>query len=81
MDVAEDYAELYETEHSPTLRRHYAERYRKIVGVYPEHRSELREALDRIEAGGGSSVADTIDLINRDHANRSLSAVGETADA
>ena len=81
MDVFEDRAELYETEHSPTLRRHHAERYRELVGVYPENRWELREALERIDAGGGSSVADTIDLIKRAHAKRSLFAAGEAADS
>ena len=71
MDLFEDFADLHDTEATPQMRRYYAERYRKLIGVHPHQRHELREALRRIVDGGGSAVNDVSDLIRRDHANTS----------
>jgi hypothetical protein len=74
MDLAEDLASVYETEATQALRARYADAYLRCVGVVPEQRSDFREALQWIVAGGRQSVADVIEGFRRErHANGSLS--------
>jgi hypothetical protein len=73
MALVEDMGVLADTEASPRLRRKFAAQYRRVIGVNPERRRELRIALEGVKAGGGRPVADVIDSINReDHANGSV---------
>ena len=67
MDFLEEAATLAESDGPPILQRHLENRYRAAVGVSPEHREELRSAMEQVKAGGGMPVADVIDLLNRDH--------------
>jgi hypothetical protein len=71
MDLFEDFADLHDTEPTPQMRRYYAHRYRELIGVHPDQRQELREALQRVVNGGGSAVNDVIDLIRRAYENTS----------
>jgi hypothetical protein len=70
LDQNEDVALWAETTALGCLRLSYAERYQSLTGVAPVNRHRLREALQRIRAGGGASVQDTIVRINR-HTNGS----------
>jgi hypothetical protein len=67
MDVLADLARLAENHQVAAIRQRLRKRYRDVVGVDPERRDELRAALERIKAGGGASVEDVVDLINRGH--------------
>jgi folate-dependent tRNA-U54 methylase TrmFO/GidA len=72
IDLFEDLAALYEEERVPKFRQDFAQRYGKAVGVAPEQREEFKEALEGIVAGGRQSVANLIDVFNRErHANGS----------
>lgn len=65
IDLHEELAELYEAEACPQLRRQFAELYRRLIGVYPEQRRELQEAMGQILAGGGASVDNVLALLRR----------------
>lgn len=67
MEFLEEAAACAESDGLSILRLNLKNRYRAVVGVNPEHREELRAALERVRAGGRMAVADVIDLINRDH--------------
>ena len=61
----EDVAEIFEAATIQTDRQQFAEAYRRLVGVHPQQRQEFREALERIQDGGGLPVQDLIDILNR----------------
>jgi hypothetical protein len=67
MDFHEDMARLSETELDSALRRDFAERYRKLIGVPPEYRGTFREGLERIRDGGGMPIPDLIEILRRQH--------------
>lgn len=46
------------------LRRSFAERYRRLIGVDPSRRQEFRSALERIRAGGRMPVQDVLEVLN-----------------
>lgn len=80
MDLHRGLAERSEAEPSPHLQAVFAGRYREIIGVPPERRTEFREALERVRDGGGMDVQDVLDLIRlRAQANGSGSVGGEAA--
>lgn len=62
MDLFEDLAILYETETTASLRKKFAQRYLRLIGVVPEQRQEFRAALKRIVAGGRQPIADVVEL-------------------
>lgn len=57
MDLHEDIARRAETAADGLLRMKFAERYRALIGVDPEQRHALRQALIEID---GAPVADVI---------------------
>jgi len=61
MDLYEDLAALHEEETCNVLKARFAERYRELIGVHPDNRDQLREAMERVRDGGGADVADVID--------------------
>ena len=61
----EDVAEIFEAATIQTDRQQFAEAYRRLVGVHPQQRQEFREALERIQDGGGLPVAVLFDILNR----------------
>ena len=65
LDAHEDLAVFYEQETSEYLRSVFAEKYRTVVGVHPDRRDEFRDALLRVQDGGGMPVADLIEVLNR----------------
>jgi hypothetical protein len=60
MDLHEEIAQLAER-NMGLIRQQFADRYRALIGVFPERREEFRNALGRVEAGGGMPVADLLD--------------------
>jgi hypothetical protein len=60
LDLHADLAELHDTETCPRLRRSFADKYRKVIGVFPHQREALRAGLERIRDGGKMSVNDLI---------------------
>jgi hypothetical protein len=64
MARCEELAQLAETEPHQVIRQSFAERYRRLIGVDPSRRQELREALERIRAGGRMPVQDVLDVLN-----------------
>ena len=74
MNLHRGLAERAETELSPSLRAQFAERYRELIGVAPDVRGEFRDALMRIDAGGGMPVQDVIDLLTIRQSNGSTGA-------
>ena len=65
LEAEEELALSCETEASEYLRGEFARSYRKAIGVFPERRNELREALVRVQHGGGMPVKDVIAALNR----------------
>jgi hypothetical protein len=65
MELHEDLAALAEEETDEALRRTFAERYRRLVGILPHQRKEFRRGLERIEAGSGMPVGDLVALFRR----------------
>ena len=65
MALAAEFVLLWHTETCPALRQHFANQYRKMVGVDPAARFELAEGLERIAQTGQSTVADLLDDLNR----------------
>lgn len=63
MDLYEDLALLHDDEPCPILRRWYAERYRKLIGVLPQRRLELQHALERVREDGTPPVREIIDAL------------------
>jgi hypothetical protein len=63
MDLFEDLAALVEEEPCAALRQKLANRYRKLIGVSPEHRHDFRLRLERTVEGGGPSPDETATLI------------------
>lgn len=61
----EDVAEFFDAETVSAQRHQFAASYRRLVGVHPADRHEFRQALERIRDGGGMSVPDLIDVLNR----------------
>jgi hypothetical protein len=61
LDLYEDLAGLHAEETCHLLKARFAERYRELIGVHPDRRDELREAMERVRDGGGAEVADVID--------------------
>ena len=64
-EIAKDFLVLWQTEACPALQKHFAEQYRRMVGVDPLHHDEFKEGLERIRVGGGMCVADVVALFNR----------------
>lgn len=76
-DIATDFLELWQTETCPALRQHFAQQYRRMVGVDPSRHDEFRQALERIRDGGGMPVAHLMTAFNRtDHENGFSGAAG-----
>ena len=65
LDAHEDLAVFFDQEETNYLRSDFAEKYRTVVGVHPDNRDEFREALLRVQDGGGMPVADLIEVLNR----------------
>ena len=63
MDLAEDYADLWETEVEEGMRRFYAEKYRTFIGVPLERREELRAAMEEIKASGKGTVQGALERL------------------
>lgn len=74
MDRHADLAGRYEFASSPALRRLFGERYRRLIGVYPEYRETFRSALERVRNGGGMSVKEVIEVLQSPHSGNALSA-------
>ena len=67
MEQLESLATQGEQEAVGLFRSEYAAKYRQIIGVHPSQRSELQEALRRIQAGGGIPVQDVLDVLSQRH--------------
>jgi hypothetical protein len=67
MDVLEDMAILAEEEDCESIRQRMANRYRKLIGVLPEHRQAFQSELERIKEDGGQWPDDLADRIEREH--------------
>ena len=65
MELCEDFALLFADETCPQLRAWFARRYERSIGVHPDVRAELGQALKRIAEGGGAAVTDVIDQCRR----------------
>ena len=65
MELCEDFALLFKDETCPELRAWFARKYERLIGVHPDARGELGQALERIAAGGGAAVTDVIDQCGR----------------
>ena len=65
MDLCEEFALLFEDETCPKLRSWFARRYERLIGVHPDTRIELGQALKRIAEGSGAAVSDVIDQCRR----------------
>ena len=65
MELCEEFALLFEDETCPKLRVWFARKYERLIGVHPDARSELGQALTRIAEGGGAVVSDVIDQCRR----------------
>lgn len=79
MDFHEDLAEFFETEPHAELRRDFAERYRKLIGVYPDQRQTFREGLERVRDGGGMRIADMIATLRRNHHTLHVASLGKVS--
>ena len=64
-EFATDFLKLWLTETCPALKKHFAEQYRRVVGVHPSKHNEFKQGLERIRASGGMSVADLVASCNR----------------
>lgn len=65
MGLAERVATLWETTRIDWLRDRLAAQYRSWIGIHPGDRQTLRDALDRVIAGGGVPVRDLIAAFSR----------------
>jgi len=65
MALAAEFVLLWHTETCPALRQHFANQYRKMVGVDPAAQFKLTEGLERIAQTGRGKVGDLIDDLNR----------------
>lgn len=65
MALAAEFVVLWHTETCPALRQHFANQYRKMIGVHPAARFQLAEGLARIAQTGHGAVGDLIDSLNR----------------
>jgi len=54
-----------------------AETYRRVFGIHPAQRVECREALERIEAGGGMAVSQLIEVMRRSYEENGVLSVGD----
>jgi hypothetical protein len=59
LDLHEDVAELHDAAVGAERAR-FAAWYRELIGVHPDRRRELRDAVARIEARGERPVADAV---------------------
>ena len=63
MDVVEDMAVLAVAEECESIRQRLANRYRKLIGVLPEHRQAFQSELERIKEDGGEWPDDLAERI------------------
>ena len=67
IDLFEDLAILVEEEPCLAIRKEMANRYRKLIGVWPTQRDAFRMGLEHVRAAGGISPGDLAEQIERDH--------------
>lgn len=65
MDAYEELAELAEQTPVTVIQTQLRGAYQKAIGISPEHRRELRVALEGVRDGGDQTVANLMDLIRR----------------
>lgn len=79
-EVATDFLNLWQTETCPILQKHFADQYRRMVGVDPAHHDELKQALESIRDAGGMRVTDLVATFNRrDQLNGSLGTAADSS--
>lgn len=66
MDWFEKFAGWHDEEACPRARNKIAESYRRVIGVHPDFRQQLRAALERVRENGRVPVSDVVHSINRD---------------
>ena len=64
-EIATDSLELWQTETCSVLQKHFADLYRRVVGVDPAHHDEFKHALEAIRDHGNGTVAELIARFNR----------------
>lgn len=64
LDLYEEVARAVETEPLSAVREVYAAQYREYLGISVDQRDVLRAALERIQGGGGDSVANVVQRLN-----------------
>ena len=79
IELHESFAIQAESASTPTLRRGYAERYRRAIGVFPERRVELAEALRQRINATIAEILESIDSESFHDANGSALAGGGPA--
>jgi len=86
LDLFEEMAELAESEYVERVRERLCARYRELLGIEPERRSELKAALTRVADGTGA-WAEVDDLLHSEAQQKGPSvsfrdeSVGGGADA